>query len=164
MNMKEVVVYEPNLGLEGTIPELVDWANKHTSDYSDRALERITELAGEYGLDIKYIEIPLLLRNERLKEGNGTLESAYARLKIDNHLGNKISMSISNYGSEGTELEVWSEDDKVIISLTGSDDEGIWHAAGKYDLETEFMTGACNWLDVEIGKILFYSKEYEEEQ
>lgn len=164
MNMEEVKVYDADLGLDGTIPELVDKANRYTNDYSNAALEKISEYARDFALDSKYVEIPLLLRNERLKEGNGTLESAYARLKIDYYLGYKISLSISNYGKDGTELEIWNEGDILVISLTGIDDKGVWHAAGRYSVKSEFMTGAVNWLDVAIGTVLFYQKEYEEEE
>ncbi len=156
-------IYEPEFGLEGTIPQLVDWANRYTQDYSDEALERISELAREFGLEDKYVEIPILLRNERLKEDDGTLASAYARLQIDHYLGYKISLNMSNYGEAGTELEIWEENEIVIISLNGCDEEGCWTAAGRYSIE-EFMNNACNWLDSAIGSILYYSKEYDKEK
>ena len=161
MNMNETVVYEPDLGLEGTIPELVRWCERYTSDYSDPALERISELARQYRLDQKYIEIPLLVRNERLKEGNGTLESAYARLQIEHWLGDKISLSMSNFGQAGTELEIHEEGEKVLVALTGVDEEGVWTAANAYQID-EFMSGPVNKLDVMIGQTLAYGKQYEE--
>lgn len=161
MDMRNVVIYEPDLGLDGTIPELVNWAERYTNDYSDPALERISELARQYGLDQKYIEIPLLLRNERLKEGNGTLESAYARLQIEHWLGDRISLSMSNYGTTGTELEIREEDEKILISLTGADSEGAWTAANAYHID-EFMPGPVNNLDIMIGNTLAYGKVYEE--
>ncbi len=160
--MTEVLVYEPELGLDGTIPELVKWAERYTNDYSNPALERISELARQYGLDQKYIEIPLLLRNERLKEGNGTLESTYARLQIEHWLGDKISFSMSNFGENGTELEIRQEDDKVLISLIGIDDKGVWSAADAFLIE-EFMPGPVNRLDALINQTLNYGKRYEEE-
>ena len=157
MTKEEIKIYEPDLGLNGTIPQLVDWANRYTDDYSDQALEKISELARLHGFGDKEVEIPILLRVERLKEGNGTLESAYARLKIDHLLGFKISLSISNYGKDGTELEIYEDQGKVVISLYGIDDEGGWSACNVFTIN-EFMGGATNWLDVAIGQILSYGK------
>ncbi len=160
--MPEIVIYEPDLGLNGTIPELVNWAERYTSDYSDPALERISELAMLHGLDGKYVEIPLLVRNERRFEGNGTLKSAYARMQIDHYLGGKIGYSESNYGEEGTELEIREENDKILVALNGSDGQGCWTAAGAWSID-EFMGKANSWLDSAVGQVLAYSKQYEEE-
>ncbi len=46
MNMEEIKVYDASLGLDGTIPQLVDWANRYTNDYSDAALIKISDLDG----------------------------------------------------------------------------------------------------------------------
>lgn len=169
MDMNEVKVYEPGLGLDGTVPELVDKANRYTNDYKDAALERLSELAKSFGLAEKYIRIPLLLLNERKYEDLSTEEagqklySAYARLQIDHLLGDKISLCMSNYGEEGTELEIREEDDKVLVSLMGVDPEGAsWHAANAYSVE-EFMSNEEDWLDVAIGQTLAYGFEYDEE-
>ncbi len=162
MDNENIKVYEPDLGLNGTIPQLVDWANRYTSDYTDAALEKISELARVYGFDEKYVNIPLLVKDERAYEESYPMRTAYSRLKIDNYLYGNISLSMSNYGEDGTELEIRSEDDKVLISLEGADEEGVWMAAGAYDIASEFMTGTPEWLDVAIGQILFYSKQYYE--
>ncbi len=159
--MTNTVFYEPELRLNGTIPELVDWANRYTSDYTDQALERISELARQSGFEEKYVEIPLLLRNERLFEGNNTLKSAYARLQIDHYLDNRIGLSMSNFGEDGTELEIREEDGKVLISLSGMDEEGAWSAANAYTLD-EFMSNAANWLDVAVGETRAYGFQREE--
>ena len=156
INENEKMFYEPNLGIEGTMPELVDWANRFTEGYSDPALERISELASENGFENRYIQIPLLVRNERLYEGDGSMRSAYARLQIDYYLGNKISLCMSNFqGNEGMELEIFQDLDRVTIYLSGDDDEGHWIASNLYQV-TEFIGNANNWLDVQIGAILFF--------
>lgn len=163
MLKEEIKIYEPDLGLNGTIPQLVDWANRYTDDYSDDALDKISETARYLGFGDKEVEIPVLLRVERLKEGNGTLASAYARLQIEHYLGNKISLSISNYGKDGTELEIYEDQGKVVISLYGIDDEGGWSASNLFTVD-KFMKGALNWLDKAIAETLFYGKTYESEE
>ena len=35
--MNTVMIYEPEHGLEGTIEELIDWAYRYSTDYSDEA-------------------------------------------------------------------------------------------------------------------------------
>ncbi len=158
MDYLKAQIYEPDLKLNGTLPELIDQANRYPSDYSDEALERISELAKDYGMDEQYVQIPLLIKAERKRTG-----VPYERMKIDWYLSNQISYSESNFeGNEGVELEIRNEDDRVLISLTGIDDDGEWNAAGFYCID-EFMSGEDNWLDAAIGNILYYSKMYEEE-
>ncbi len=156
------VIYEPDLGLDGTIPELVDWANKYTSDYSDAALERISELAKAEKMDDKYVNIPIFLKDERRREyasedGVGT---PYERMKIDWYLFNRISYSASD--GKGGETEIWTENDKVVISLAGIDETGLWHAAGSCTID-EFMTGEYDWLDKYMNSIFYYAKSYQED-
>ena len=163
MDMTKTVVYEPELGLEGTIPELVDWANKYTTDYSDPALLRISKLAKQYGLDEKYVKIPILLLNEREFENmDCSINAAYERLRIDHYLGDKISLCMSNFrGEEGTELEIREEDDKVLISLYGIDDEGTWTAAGAFPIDM-FMAQESGWLDKTISEVRYYTMQRDE--
>lgn len=158
----ENVIYEPQLGLEGTIPELVDWANKYTSDYSDEALVRISELAKIYGKEEKLIKIPLLLKDERKREyeSSDSVGTPYERMKIDYLLFGRIGYSASD--GKGGETEIWSEGDRVVISLTGIDEEGLWCANGACSVK-EFMDGEYRWLDNYIGSILYYSKTYDKE-
>ncbi|MBQ6128711.1 MAG: hypothetical protein IJI51_03535 [Lachnospiraceae bacterium] len=160
-DLKDTVIYEPDLGLEGTIPELVRWANNYTSDYSDPALLRISELAQTFRMDEKYVQIPLLLKDERFYEESFPERSAYARMKIDHYLDGKISYNKSNYGTDGIELEVSEMDGNIVISLSGSDDDGLWNASNVYTME-KFMSGAIGWLDTAIGETLYYGKAYEE--
>lgn len=162
----EVFVYEPSLGLEGNITELVDLANRYTNDYSDPALERISELAEMFKLEDKLIKIPLLLKDERKREyeeADGKTVIPYERMKIDYLNSQKISFSYSNYGKPGTELEIWNEDDKVLISICGISETNPWRASGWFSIK-EFMEGDYNWLDNVIGQVLYYTKADEEMQ
>ena len=161
MNAEELRVYEPDLGLDGTIPQLVDWAVRYTGDYSDEALLRISELAKAYGFDREdYINIPLLLVDERKRENSEEDTDPYERMKIDQYIYGSIGYSASD--GKGGETEIRSEDDKVLICLSGVDEDGVWSAVNAYPLD-EFMGGEYNWLSVAIGETLYYGKRYEEE-
>ncbi len=165
MKKEEIKIYEPALGLDGTIPQLVDWANRYTHDYTDEALDRISGLASQLGFEEKYVKVPLLLKDERKRErekesGDG-VGTPYERMKIDEYLLGEISYSESNYGLRGTELEIRQEGGFILIALTGMDDEGPWAAAGRFCMK-EFMEGEYGWLDSAIGQVLFYTKTYEE--
>lgn len=162
MNFEEVKIYEPDLGLDGTIPELVDWANRYTSDYSDPALERISKLAKSFNAPDKMIQIPLLLRDERKreKESEDGVGTPYERMKIDHLLGFRVSYSASD--GNGGETEVREEGDKILIALSGVDDTGCWSAAGVCSID-EFMSGDYHFLDRMIGEVLSYNKSYTED-
>ncbi len=161
--MEDIKIYEPKLGLSGNITQLVRWANAYTADYSDEALEHISELARQMGADEKCIQIPLLLKAERRRENEAAdgVGTPYERMKIDYYTYGDIGYSESNYTTPGTELEIRSEGNVVLISLTGCDDGGDWSAADRYSVD-EFMAGDYGWLDKTIGNILYYNKTYEE--
>ena len=163
MNMPELRYYDKELGIDGTLKELVDWANRYTADYSDEALRKISEYAVQEKAEEKYIKIPLLLIEERLRDNTDIVRDTvpYERMKIDYYLYDSTSFSRSLYGPDDAELEIWSEGSDVIISLIGTDAEGSYTAAGKYSVE-EFMQGEGDWLESQIGQILYYGKEYDE--
>ena len=160
MDIDSIMIYEPDLGLEGTLSELTNWANRYTSDYSDEALARISELNKIYGREEKDIQIPMLLIDERKREYAEDDTMPYERMKIDQFIFGNIGYSESK--GDGTEIEIRSEDGKVLISILGVDDVGTYSAAGAYSME-EFMQGEHDWLEKAVGSILFYSKEYLEE-
>lgn len=157
--MTKTMIYEPELGLDGTIPELVDWAERYTSDYSDPALERISELAKTFKLDDKLVQIPLLLRDERKREYEKPDTAPYERMKIDYLETGKCDFARSNYGAPGTELEIRSENDVVLISLIGIDEYGSWHAENAVSVQ-DFMSNEGDWLENVIGETYYYGKEY----
>ena len=154
--MNKVMIYEPEHGLKGTIEELIDWAYRYSTDYSDEALERISALAKSFGLPEEKYMIPIYVLKAR-KRNEDTLP--YEQMKLDWILYEKISFSESKeYG----EVEVFSDRGKVLISITGNDSEGYFTAVGAYSIE-EFMQGGDNFLESAVGQVLFYSKQYPED-
>ena len=149
--MDDIRIYNQELGLDGTIDQLVDWAYRYDSDYSDEALEEISNQAKAIGYP-GYL-IPVLVKEDRnRKEG-----LPYEAMKIDKLRGGKISYSSTEeYG----EVEIREEGDKVLVAVSGSDDEGIFTAANAYTVD-EFMDGDSNFLEQAIGATLFYGKVYE---
>ena len=80
-------------------------------------------------------------------------------MKLDWILYENISFFESKeYG----EVEVFSARGKVLISITGNDSEGYFTAVGAYSIE-EFMQGGDNFLESAVGQVLFYSKQYPED-
>ena len=154
--MKEdIYVYNEELGLDGTITQLVDWSYRYDSDYSDEALEKISELAKMYGLPAEQQMIPLLVKESRDREA-GTLPYEY--MKLDKLRGGKISYSeTKEYG----EVEIREEGDKVLVSVTGCNDEGCFCAANAYTVK-EFMEGDSGFLETAIGETLFYAVSMQE--
>ena len=159
--MRSALIYEPKLGLDGTIPELVDKANRYTNDYSDEALERISYLAKMYGMTEAEVAIPKLLIGERARENKEGHNIPYERMKIDWYLNQKFGYSYSD--GEGGETDIWNEDDRVVVSLQGIDDNGSYVAVGTCSVE-DFLAGEENYLDNFIGSILYYAKIYRDEE
>lgn len=84
----------------------------------------------------------------------------YEQLKQDKLQGYKIGYEeTTEYG----EVEIREEFDKVLISIMGHDDCGFFTAASCCSVE-EFMNGDDRFLDRMIGSILFYCKQYDEEE
>ena len=65
MDNKEIKIYNADLGLDGTIEELLDWAYRYDSDYTDEALDEIAEQAKALGLPEEQDTIPVLVQNGR---------------------------------------------------------------------------------------------------
>ena len=81
----------------------------------------------------------------------------YEQIKLDKLYYGKISFGETmEYG----EVEIREEGDKVLIAITGTDDEGDLTAATAFSIE-EFMSGDENWLEQTIVSILFYGKTYD---
>ena len=157
MNKEDIRVYNEDLGLDGTIPELVDWANRYDEDYSDEALDEISRLAKEYGFEEKYVQIPLLVKKHRLRTDEHPETFPYEQMKIDKMLGFGISFSETKpYG----EVEIWEERDKVLVSVHGHDEGGFFTAANAFTIE-EFMAGEGNWLEVNFNET-FAHRTYED--
>ena len=153
--MEELHIYNGPLGIDGTITQLIDWAYRYDSDYSDEALDYISSQARSLGADEEKAIIPILVKKARQRTDD-TLP--YESMKIDKLRGGNIGYSeTKEYG----EVEIREEGDKVLISVIGVDDEGSFSAASAFTID-EFMSGEDNWLEQAIGSILFYGKVYED--
>ena len=118
------------------------------------------ELAKERNLPDWKCRIPVLCKQARQREKAEDNTLPYEALKYDLLEDGKMGYSeTKEYG----EVEIRSEDDRIIISVIGTDDNGGFAAAGVFSTE-EFLSGEGNWLENAIGSILYYSKEYEQEE
>lgn len=160
--IKNTKIYLAGAKEEGTIPELVSMANRYTSDFTDEDLKKLSESAKALGFEEKYVKIPLLLTKEREFEKTEGNRCPYEQLKIYYYSYGDISFSRSNYIEPGTELEIRSEAEKLLISLVGIDEDKTWYAANAYPIE-EFLNGDDDWLEKAINETIFYGKQYNEE-
>lgn len=160
MKKEEMIVYDQKLGINGTIPWLVDTAVRYSGDYSDEALDMISRRAQELGFDRDTVRIPQLVKAARQREKRIPATLPLEEMQIDRLRGGKIGFSeTEDYG----ELEIREESGKVLITVTGSDSEGFFTAAGAYSLE-EFMAAEGRWLETAVGEILFMGKVYEQQE
>lgn len=144
-------IYNKELGLDGTLEELIDWAYRYSDDYTDEALDEITAKAREFGLPEEQAMIPTLVKldRQRAERNDGTLP--YEQMKLDVLHGGLVSYSSTEeYG----EIEIRQEEDKVLISVTKADEDGNI-TAGVCSLE-EFMAGEGNFLESLVGQVIFY--------
>ncbi len=154
MNNENIRVFNADLGIDGTIPELLDWSYRYDSDYSDDALDYIAKQAETLGFDPS---VPRLIKLQRHNEKPGRMP--YEQLKLDKLIYDKIDCEeTQEYG----EVTVREEQGMVLIAVSGTDDEGSFTAANAVPLD-EFMNGEDNFLENYIGSLLYYGKEYEPE-
>ena len=64
--MQNFRIYNADLGLDGTLDELIEWAYCYDSDYSDDALLEITRQGEMYGHPRS--QIPMLVMKGRKRE------------------------------------------------------------------------------------------------
>ena len=151
----ETRIYNKELGLDGTIEELIDWAYRYSDDYSDEALDEIAAKGREFGFPEEKAMIPTLVKldRQRAERKDGTLP--YEQMKLDRLHGGLVSYSSTEeYG----EVEIRQEGDKVLVSVLKTGDEDGSIAAGTCSLE-EFMTGEENFLESLVGQVMFYGIE-----
>ena len=156
MKNEEIRICRPELGIDGTIAELIDWSYRYDGDYTDEALDEILEAARSLGLPEEKCMIPLLVKKGRnRKEG-----LPYEQMKLDKLIYGKISWS-GEYGQGHT--EIFDDRGMVLVSINGIDDNGAFFATGFVPVE-EFMKGGQDgddeYLEKWLGQILFYSKTY----
>lgn len=151
-------VFEPKLGLDGTIGDLLRWAHQYTEDYSDDALMRIAELARNYGIPADECRIPVLeLRDRRRAAKNdGTLP--YERAVIDLLLDGRTYLSEAReYG----QVSLSVEGDRILVVIDGEDSNGPFTAADTCSRD-EFLSGDDSFLERLVGQALYYGKSYVE--
>lgn len=157
MEALDLIIYNKALGLDGTIRELIDWSYRYSDDYSDEALDEIARKGREFGVTDAKLEIPVLVKKTRQRENrhDGTLP--YESMKLDKLYYGKISFSeTKEYG----EVEIYEDGDKVLLSITGVTETGVFHADNSFTVE-EFMAGDDQWLERAVGSTLYYTKEEE---
>lgn len=151
MNKEKMEYFIPELNIEGTMKDLLDWSFKYDSEYSDEALEFIRDQAKALGFAEEKYMIPELVRLSRARKP-GTLP--YEKIKLDKLIYGKISFSSTEkYG----EVEITEDRGKVLIAISGLEPDGSFAAFNSYELN-EFMHGDADFLEKEIGAVLFYNK------
>lgn len=159
MEKEDVKLYNSDLNIDGTIPQLVDWAVRYSEDYSDEALDEISRRAEELGFTPDTVRIPQLVKasRHRAKEQPDTLP--YEDMQLDHLRGFRIGFSeTKEYG----DVEIMEDRGMVVLCITGTDDSGFFTASNAFDME-EFMFGKGSWLECAVGATLFYGKIYEEQ-
>jgi hypothetical protein len=124
----EIRYYDEQLGIDGTCDELVNWSWQYSTDYSDAALLQIYEIAVKENNPKKLLPLLELKRRSRAED-----ELPYEQIVASAiYYGDKPSYSKStDYG----ELEIFTDMDNVIISISGTDDGGCFHALNSVELE-----------------------------
>ena len=159
MTKEEIQIYNPDLGLDGTIEQLLDWSYRYDQDYSDEALLEIGRRAKELGLPKEKYRIPELVLKDRIRSKEKPDTLPFETLQLNQLIDGKISFSeTKDYG----EVEIWTENDRVVVSITGVDDEGTFTAAATCSID-DFMNGEDKFLETFIGSVLYYNKMYQED-
>ena len=159
MTKEEIQIYNPDLGLDGTIEQLLDWSYRYDQDYSDEALLEISRQAKELGLPKEKYRIPELVLKDRIRSKEKPDTLPFEALQLNQLIDGKISFSeTKDYG----EVEIWTENDRVVVSITGVDDEGAFTAAATCSLD-DFMKGENKFLETFIGSVMYYNKIYQED-
>ena len=157
----EARYYDRELGIDGTIDELIDWSYRYDKDYSNEALEKIADLASSCGVDPQKARIPLLVLKdrERMRRNDGTLP--YEQMILDHLIYGKVSFSETD---DRGEIMISEDRGDVLISIAGEDDNGSFTAGTTIPIGM-FMSpdNESNWLESLIGRILNYNRIDKEE-
>ena len=156
---EEISVYNDELDLDGTMGQLIDWCYRYSETYTDEALEEVARLAKAYNMPDEKQRVPILVLQDRnrTKKRDNTLP--YERLKLDKLVNEKVSFSETMpYG----DVEIFEDQEKVLISVAGHDSEGPFIAANAVDIEA-FMEGEAGFLEQLLTEALYYGKCYSKE-
>ena len=136
--------------IEGTSKELADIAYRYEEDFSDANLEEIRQFADAMHDEASANKMTWMLES-RDEIAQGLLN--LGQMKIDVSEGCNSSDQIKINDSDT--LEIWRERDKVIIFVSGFDEEGSWSACNSYPVE-EFLNLKTGSLDGIVGETISY--------
>ena len=119
----------------------------------------IEEVAEFLGLPKEKYRIPELVLKDRIRSKEKPDTLPFETLQLNQLIDGKISFSeTKDYG----EVEIWTKNDRVVVSITGVDDEGAFTAAATCLLD-DFMKGEDKFIETFIGSVLYYNKIYQED-
>lgn len=156
MELKKAIKCLDGTYVEGDAAHLADLAYRYDSDFSDENITEIQEFARAMKDEHSDKLIGFLLESRReVKMGKLDL----GQIKRDMY-ENTVTEAIQE--EDGTRIEIWREDDKVVLSLFGYDEIGSWDASNIYDLQ-KFLDTKEGGLESLIGETIAHSKNYLEE-
>ena len=143
--------------VEGNAEALVSLARRYPADFSDDNIREIIGFAKAMNANPP-LRIAEWLLESRKEEAEGKLD--LGQVKID--LYEDAPVETIKIDGE-TDVEIWREGDSVLLSVAGIDDNGIWTAANRFDIN-EFLDYEEGKLEVLIGETIAYAKVYAEEE
>ena len=154
----EIRYIDEELGIDGTCDELMRWSWQYSSDYSNAALLQMYEIGARENHPKKLLPLLELRRRERAED-----ELPYEQIVASAiYYGENPNYSAT---TKWGELEIRTENDKVLLSVIGTDDNGSFTAANAMDKDL-FMSGCINdrdTLEKLFAHALAYGKEYDNE-
>lgn len=132
MELKKAIKCLDDTYVEGTSENLASMAYRYDSDFSDENIMEIKEFAKATNDERSEKLMGFLLESRReTKAGKFDL----GQVKRDMY-ENTCTEAIQE--DDGTRIEIWREQDKVVISVFGYDEIGSWDASNTYDIQ-EFL-------------------------
>ena len=157
MEFKKVIKCLDDTYVEGTAEQLADIAYRYNQDFSDENLEEIYDFAIAQNSDLKTNKPANIIRwmlESRREIAAGKMD--LGQMKIDIYNQNTVTIP------ENTdELEIWREQDNVVLSMKGSDDNGFWTASSCVPVP-DFLNLEAGSLESILGEIKAYNTIYEE--
>ena len=158
MELKKAIKCPDGTYIEGTADHLADLAYRYDYDFSDENIKEIEEFARTVK-DEKSADRMKYLLESRHEKANGRYD--LGQIKIDFMEG-----TVTEPIQDGDiRIEVWLEkrDSKVMIVVTGFDENGTWSANNMYLLSCflELEEGGLNRV---VDETIAYAKTYDSEE
>lgn len=157
MQLKKAIKCPDGCYVEGTSDVLADMAYRYDNDFSDENLTEIMQFSKAMS-DEHSEKLMKFLLESRQEKRDGRMDQG--QIKID-LLNKSCAEAIQEDDKEITFLPDY-RNGKIVISIFGWDDTGSYTAAGVYTID-EFLSFEPGKLEVKIGEILSYDKNYLEE-